>query len=359
MRVAIVDEGIDRQALLYPERIRKTLILHEGTTLHDIPEGEHGTACARLLEQCTDNYELFDVRITESWNAPVPVNDLKRALECCIREKINIICLSLGTIYLSEESVLTPVMQEIKEKKIRVVASLSNEGKLTLPGAYPEVFCAAMDWQDCLKPGECRIAYHNILKRIYVVNIKIGANKRGDWRGNSYAVPVIAGELINWIKIHDWDTADKWLENQIVSFSGFKRASWGKISENPVVSIYGSRKYFQPEALLSTFSEEFRLEAAALVEKDSGKNFQILSKNGYGASRQELLSDMDSYLGVFLLLSFYEEENIEQKRNFYDVEVFCKETEVEFYEDGKFVCIVSISSDIKSDICKTLIQILS
>lgn len=359
MRVAIVDEGIDRQALLYPERIRKTLILHEGTTLHDIPEGEHGTACARLLEQCTDNYELFDVRITESWNAPVPVNDLKRALECCIREKINIICLSLGTIYLSEESVLTPVMQEIKEKKIRVVASLSNEGKLTLPGAYPEVFCAAMDWQDCLKPGECRIAYHNILKRIYVVNIKIGANKRGDWRGNSYAVPVIAGELINWIKIHDWDTADKWLENQIVSFSSFKRASWGKISENPVVSIYGSRKYFQPEALLSTFSEEFRLEAAALVEKDSGKNFQILSKNGYGASRQELLSDMDSYLGVFLLLSFYEEENIEQKRNFYDVEVFCKETEVEFYEDGKFVCIVSISSDIKSDICKTLIQILS
>ena len=66
MRVAIVDEGIDRQALLYPERIRKTLILHEGTTLHDIPEGEHGTTCARLLEQCTDNYELFDVRITES-----------------------------------------------------------------------------------------------------------------------------------------------------------------------------------------------------------------------------------------------------------------------------------------------------
>ncbi len=218
MRVAIVDEGIDRQALLYPERIRKTLILHEGTTLHDIPEGEHGTACARLLEQCTDNYELFDVRITESWNAPVPVNDLKRALECCIREKINIICLSLGTIYLSEESVLTPVMQEIKEKKIRVVASLSNEGKLTLPGAYPEVFCAAMDWQDCLKPGECRIAYHNILKRIYVVNIKIGANKRGDWRGNSYAVPVIAGELINWIKIHDWDTADKWLENHSFLF---------------------------------------------------------------------------------------------------------------------------------------------
>lgn len=359
MRVAIVDEGIDRQALLYPERIRKTLILHEGTTVHDIPEGEHGTVCARLLEQCTNDYELFDVRITENWNAPVPVNDLKRALECCIREKINVICLSLGTIYLSEASVLTAVMQEIKEKKIRVVASLSNEGKLTLPGAYPEVFCAAMDWQDCLKPGECRIAYHNILKRIYVVNIKIGANKRGDWRGNSYAVPVIAGELINWVKIHDWDTADKWLENQIVSFSSFKRASWGKLSENPVVSIYGSREYFQPEALLSTFSEEFRLEAAALVEQDSGKNFQILSKNGYGASRQELLADMDSYLGVFLLLSFYEEENIEQKRNFYDVEVFCKETEVEFYEDGKFVCIIPISSDIKSDICKTLIQILS
>lgn len=118
MRVAIVDEGIDRRALLYPERITKTLILHEGITAHDIPEGEHGTACARLLEQCTDNYELFDVRITENWNAPVPVNDLKRALECCIREKINIICLSLGTIYLSEESVLTPVMQEIKEKNL-------------------------------------------------------------------------------------------------------------------------------------------------------------------------------------------------------------------------------------------------
>ncbi|MBS5196035.1 MAG: hypothetical protein KHY93_02595 [Clostridiales bacterium] len=359
MRVAIVDEGIDRQALLYPERIRKTLILHEGTTLHDIPEGEHGTTCARLLEQCTDNYELFDVRITESWNAPVPVNDLKRALECCIREKINIICLSLGTIYLSEESVLTPVMQEIKEKKIRVVASLSNEGKMTLPGAYPEVFCTAMDWQDCLRPGECRITYHNILKRIYVANIKTGANKLGDWRGNSYAVPVIAGELINWTRTHDWDTTDKWLENQVVSFSDFKRATWGKPSENPVVAIYGSQKHFPPEALLSTFSKEFLLEAAALVEEDSGNHFQILSENDFSACRQEILADMDSYLGVFILLSFYEEENIEQKENFYDVEVFCKERDIEFYGDGRFMCAVPVSSDIKYDICKTLIQILS
>ena len=68
---------------------------------------------------------------------------------------------------------------------------------------------------------------------------------------------------------------------------------------------------------------------------------------------------MDAYLGIFLLLSFYEEENIEQKENFYDVEVFCKETEVEFYEDREFRCAVPVSSDIKSDICKTLIQILS
>ncbi len=359
MRVAIVDEGIDRQALLYPERIRKTLFLHKGTVVHDTLEGEHGTACARLLEQCTNDYELFDVRITENWNVPVPVNDLKRALECCIREEINIICLSLGTIYLSEASVLTPVMQEIKEKKIRVVASLSNEGKLTLPGAYPEVFCAAMDWQDCLRPGECRITYHNILKRIYVANIKTGVNKLGDWMGNSYAVPVIAGELINWVKVHDWDMTDKWLENQIVSFSDFKRATWGKSSENPVVSIYGSQKYFPPEALLSIFSKEFRLETAALVEEDSGNHFQILSKNDYDVCRQELLADMDSYFGVFLLLSFYEEDHIEQKENFYDVEVFCKETDVEFYEDGKFMCAVPASSDIKSDICKTLIQILS
>lgn len=359
MRVAIVDEGINRQALLYPERIKKTLLLHIGTAVHDTPEGEHGTACARLLEQCTNDYELFDVRITENWNAPVPVNDLKRALECCIREKINIICLSLGTICLSEASVLTSVMQEIKEKKIRVVASLSNEGKLTLPGAYPEVFCAAMDWQDCLRPGECRIAYHNILKRIYVANINAGVNKLGDWRGNSYAVPFIAGQLMNWIKIHGWSAADKWLENQIVSFSDFKRVSWGRPFENPVVSIYGSQKYFLPEALLSTFSKEFRLEAAAVVEEDSGKNFQILSKNDYRVGRQELLASMDAYLGIFLLLSFYEEEKIEQKENFYDVEVFCKETEVEFYEDREFRCAVPVSSDIKSDICKTLIQILS
>ena len=359
MRVAIVDEGIDRQALLYPERIRKTLLLHKGTAIQDIPEGDHGTACARLLEQCTNDYELVDVRITENWNAPVPVNDLKRALECCIREKIDIICLSLGTIYLSEASVLTPVMKEIKGKRIRVVASLSNEGKLTLPGAYPEVFCAAMDWQDCLRPGECRMTYHNILKRIYVANIKTGVNKLGDWRGNSYAVPVIAGELINWVKAHGWDTTDKWLENQVVSFSDFKRVTWGKPSESPVVSIYGSQKYFTPEALLSIFSKEFRLEAAALVEEDCGNHFQILSKNDYGVCRQELLADMDSYLGIFLLLSFYEEDHIEQKENFYDVEIFCKETDVEFYEDGKFMCAVPASSDIKSDICKTLIQILS
>ncbi len=117
--------------------------------------------------------------------------------------------------------------------------------------------------------------------------------------------------------------------------------------------------HYVPEALLSIFSKEFRLETAALVEEDSGNHFQILSKNDYGVCRQELLADMDSYLGVFLLLSFYEEDHIKQKENFYDVEVFCKETDVEFYEDGKFMCAVPASSDIKSDICKILIQTLS
>lgn len=61
---------------------------------------------------------------------------------------------------------------------------------------------------------------------------------------------------------------------------------------------------------------------------------------------------------IFRHISFYEEENIGQKENFYDVEVFCKETDVEFYEDGNFICTVPVSSDIKSDICQTLIQIL-
>ena len=54
MRVAIVDEGIDRRALLHPQRVQKIIFPDAKTGGSEMPTGGHGTDCARLLEQCAD-----------------------------------------------------------------------------------------------------------------------------------------------------------------------------------------------------------------------------------------------------------------------------------------------------------------
>ena len=67
MRVAIVDEGIDRRALLHPQRVQKVVFPDAKTGGSEMPTGGHGTDCARLLEQCADGYDILDVRIAKSW----------------------------------------------------------------------------------------------------------------------------------------------------------------------------------------------------------------------------------------------------------------------------------------------------
>ena len=268
MRVAIVDEGIDRRALLHPQRVQKVVFPDAKTGGSEMPTGGHGTDCARLLEQCADGYDILDVRIAKSWESPLSVRDLRKALECCIEEEADLICLSLGTVRLSDAEILDPVMEQIQEKEITVVASLSNDGKMTLPGAYPNVICTAMDWNHLLKPGECRAVYHEILQKIYVANTEVGPNKKGIWKGNSYAVPVAAGNLIRRLRKKENGQADEWAPKSELSFADFARKGWGRPLESPMVAVVNWEAIFETEKLLHTFEEKFILDASSLVEKD-------------------------------------------------------------------------------------------
>lgn len=360
MRVAIVDEGIDKRALLHPERIQKTVSPDGGRgDRQKIPEGGHGTVCAGLLEQCAEDYEVLDIRVTKNWSSPVAIEDLEKALKCCIREKADLICLSLGTVRLSDAEILNPIMAQIREKGIFVVASLSNDGKMTLPGAYPDVICAAMDWNYRLKPGECRTVHHEILKKVCVANIEVGTNKKGVWKGNSYAVPVVAGNLMNWIRKKKSGASDKWMPDPDLPFAGFERKGWGRPLESPRVVVVNREHVFTTEKLLHIFAEKFSLEAAALVEEESGKDFRMFGRNHYGGPREEVLKKMDCYLEVSLLLSVYEKEEMEKERLFYDAEVYCGREKIDFYAEDKPFCTIPVSLTVENDICRILIRILS
>lgn len=358
MRVAVVDEGIDRRALLHPQRVQKVVFPDAKTGGSEMPAGGHGTDCARILEQCADEYEILDVRIAKSWESPLSVRDLRKALECCIQEEADLICLSLGTVRLSDAEILDPVMAQIQEKEITVVASLSNDGKMTLPGAYPNVICTAMDWNHLLKPGECRTVYHEILQKIYVANTEVGPNKKGVWKGNSYAVPVAAGNLLRWLRKKENGQADEWVPETELSFADFARKGWGKPLESPMVAVVNREAVFETEKLLHTFAEKFSLEAAALVETDFGKGFQIFGKNHYSGSREELLNKMDCCLDISLLLSVYEKEEMEKEHFFYDAEVYCSREKIDFYAEGRLACTLRASSAVETDICRTLIRML-
>lgn len=276
MKIAIIDEGIDIDKLLHPEYLKKVISLIDKRQFSYFePEGTHGTKCAQLLETCAQDYELFDIRIASNWHTPVNIYRIRNALECCIVEKVNIICLSAGSVCLSEEKVLGETIKKLDKLGIILVASLSNCGYITLPGSYQSVVCAVMDWNGLLYPGKCALAEHKILGKLLIANIQILPNTLGTCQGNSYAVPVAAGWIVSQIRKNKFYQVAELYESLPLTSSGFEKNDWAIPAESPVVNVIVKEPTLETIVLLDTMAEDFRLEAIAVVEEYNGDDFRI------------------------------------------------------------------------------------
>ncbi|MEY8391113.1 hypothetical protein AALA98_07050 [Lachnospiraceae bacterium 45-W7] len=344
MRIAIIDEGIDRSKLKYPQRVVKQ-ITWDGQPFTDNVNGRHATCCACILEDYAAGYELVDIRIAENWNHSVSIKKMAAALELCIKEHIDIICLSIGTTFLSDGTILTPLIKKLSVLKIKMVSALSNKGYMTLPAAYENVICAVQDWKGQLAPGECRRFFHSILGEVVVANTRLHSFTES-WEGNSFASPVAAAHLI------------KYPDKAFPTAGTFDKYQSAASNDNPVVAYISSDIHYEASIIMDYLLEADNLESVAIIEHACTDDIRIITPKNDIASRPFMIEEADKCVDCSLIFSLYNwNDTLDDYA--YDITVLSYEKRVVIRTDDAKSLVINKNLDWKKQLCHTLVELLN
>ena len=157
----------------------------------------HGSLCAMVLDRCTTNYDLVNIRIFETDGGKVSGNieKLVEALQLCLRLGIDVISMSSVSSLLSDSRHLYDITRELSKSTV-ILSALDNKLYATVPTGYPHVIGVRNDRSGFLAPGE--LAYD--ANDLFGANLYANCNfsfLRGMLRGpsNSFAVPMAAAYI--------------------------------------------------------------------------------------------------------------------------------------------------------------------
>lgn len=98
----------------------------------------HSTIIAAIIESGINiqQAELYNLVIKPSFEQNGSVLSLLRAVEWCIKNKIEIINLSLGSTAYNDQEILQSLSNRLEEHKICLVAATANNGQATYPANF-------------------------------------------------------------------------------------------------------------------------------------------------------------------------------------------------------------------------------
>lgn len=360
MKIAIIDEGIKTNKLNHPEYIKCQINMSKTNVTRDC--GNHATQCARILENCAEDYELIDIRMVENWNKPTNVKNVILALEKCIEEKVDFICLSAGTEYLSESRYFEKIMKQLEKEKIIVIASLSNQGYMTLPAVYENVLCVMMDWNHLLQAKDCVRIRHPFLGDIIVANIQDYSKQIDYLKGNSYAVPAIMGWILDKIKKRNIQKRKIKIEEIIqmfpffLNYCEFSKDDWGKARNNPVIAVISSEKE-DVRNLIDIFIKLHKLEIVVVYNQT--KQIEFYEHNYQHLSINQLLNWIDCNIKCHMIGCFFSTyEKISDEIKF-DLLMDIEKKEIIIYEKNKIYRKISKQEDWEVIVCQNMVELLS
>lgn len=358
-KIAIIDGGIYKSKLEHPEYVIKQICLVPGD---EEIQGEHGTNCARILERCSAKYELIDIKIVQNWKVPAGVEIIIVALQKCIEENVDFVCISAGTEYLSEYEKFKKIFRQFEIENIIVIAAISNYGYVTLPAAYRNVIGVIMDWNHVLEPMKCMCVNHPLLGDYIVANIQSHVSENDYPRGNSYAVP----SVMKWI-----------LENVVYNVAGemmlsaqaivlmfpkyhnyldVNNRSWGRDQNIPVLSFISASCEVAQE-FKNFLIEEYKLETVLVIAKRMEiDDFEIWHDC---RSLEQLLLFIDRYVKCHIILCYFECDERGYNEMEYDLEIMEKQTCFTLkWEDQKMYSILK-EYNWKQKVAQKMIEILN
>lgn len=149
MKIALIDGGIDK-TLLSRGRLAADLIIAKDLTARLRNGGpvftEHGTVCARIIEKYTKTPpEFYSLCIFPDERLKTVPEILEAALTWCLKERIPLIHMSVGTRYCLDFPALRKLSAQLLANGQTLCASVSNAGQYTAPAMFGGVFAVIAD----------------------------------------------------------------------------------------------------------------------------------------------------------------------------------------------------------------------
>lgn len=145
LRIATLDSGVFAN---HPHIQRPVLggvtITAEGQTEGFEDTLGHGTAVCALLQKMAPDADIFSVKIFDSRLA-TSLSIVLRAIDWCLRQRIDIINLSLGTANRDHLPHFTAAIEQVSKNRTLLVSAYQANNVPMLPGSLPSVIGVTED----------------------------------------------------------------------------------------------------------------------------------------------------------------------------------------------------------------------
>ena len=213
----------------------------------------HGDLCLEYYKLgARAQIDVF-ILLQQDSNRESDVNDLVIALNWCIENNIQLISLSTGTILHSEAEKLYTIVKEIARNEIVLVASSSNERRLTYPACFDSCIGVGVDCTDTIE----RASFSYLRGSFDGVDVIISPyTSDGEYIGsNSEGTAYFAGTLFRRLK--NQNHVREWLLQNSSPFNSRKKYHY----------LYNS---------IQSFSEEFLLIAVVNLSSSQVEEYSMV-----------------------------------------------------------------------------------
>lgn len=218
----------------------------------------HGTICASILaESMPDSAELITISTTDG-HGPIMIENVCTALEWCMDEPPDYLCMSIGSESWLEVEELGKLTKQLADKGTRIFAACANNGHIVFPAAYPWVTGL------CYEPGAMGLYREEnspvgnnlivgdfttpLLERLAMENSFFKC------RTNSMAVPYVLGKMLS----------EGLTLSNLPIWTGYKRVE--KLGELPMPTVALFGPFYQMKELLALF-QKGKYQAALLTSR--------------------------------------------------------------------------------------------
>ncbi len=199
IHVCVIDDGICEDEI----NIYKNVQIRNGKVVDFLgvcKNNSHGTGCAKVIKKHAEKEILISSVSILNKQCKGNIYSLCTAFEWCVENDVDIINLSLGSVFFKDKELLLSAVNHCAENGIVIVGATSNAGYVTYPACFTNVL-GVRSFEEKEKRGYAARYDTNLgfglfetqgSEKIYIN----GAEKTTSWC-NSVAAPQITAKIIN------------------------------------------------------------------------------------------------------------------------------------------------------------------